>query len=178
MEKRKLKDFPKTAKPSAHSIPHSWNELKEQHTGIRSSLILYLQHSSKPINQVQKKQFLYPGLASNTLPISCNYIIFIYFLLFLLGGQGCGIINEPETCLKSKRNPCLQRNKGTDSNSCERQSGTLLQLWGPLMVRDSCHKEILPGRGEVQRWLEPWVWGGCCHHHHPLFYLKFLPHQI
>lgn len=42
VEERKLKDFPKPAKPSTHSIPNSWSEPQKQHTGIRSSLILYL----------------------------------------------------------------------------------------------------------------------------------------
>lgn len=84
VEERKLKDFPKTANPRAHI---SWSELQKQHTGIRSSLILYLRHSSKTLNQVQKK-WLFPGLASYILFTSPNYIIFICLLLFLLGGQG------------------------------------------------------------------------------------------
>nr|KAF6437989.1 hypothetical protein HJG59_008689 [Molossus molossus] len=89
--------------PSAYSIPHSWSKLQEQHTGIRSSLILYLQHSSKSVNQVQKKRLLYPGLASDILPISCNYILFIYPLLFLWGGKGWGMTNEPKKLVSKAR---------------------------------------------------------------------------
>ena len=88
IEERKLKDFPlKTAKPSAHSIPNSWSKLQKQHTGIRSSPNLYLQHSSKSLNQAQKKRLPFPGLALDILPTSCNYIIFIHLLLFLWEGR-------------------------------------------------------------------------------------------
>lgn len=144
----KYKDFPKTAKPSAHSIPNSWSEPQKQHTGIRSSLILYLQRSSKSLNQIQKKWLLFPGLASDILPTSCNYIIFIY-LCFSFGRARVEKwqMGQRDFNLKTKRNLCLQRNKRTDSPSYKGQSGTLLQLWGPLMVQESCHEEILPGSG-------------------------------
>lgn len=113
IEERKLKDFPKAAKPSAHSIPNSWSELQKQHTGIRSSLILYLQHSSKSLNQVQKKWLPFPGLASDILPTSCNYIIFIYFLLFFFSGGGMGSDKWTKETLtsKPKENPACRETK-------------------------------------------------------------------
>lgn len=131
VEEKKLKDFPKPVKPSAHSIPNSrsQSELQKQHTGIRSSCILYLQHSSKSLNPVQKKWLSLPGLAPDILPAAITSFFYLSSAFTLCRvGMGTYKWAKETSTSKPKRNLCLQRYKESNSPSYEKQSGALLQL--------------------------------------------------
>lgn len=169
IEERKLKDFPKTAKPSTHSIPNSWSERQKQHTGIRSSLILYLQHSSKSLNEAQKKRPPFPGLASKSfLPAAITSFLSIFCFSFWRIQEGEGQMSQRDFNFKTKRNPCFQRNKGSDSPSCERQSMLCSSYEGHWWCGKAVMEKFFLGVAQRRQGLR--LGDGCYHHHDVLFY--------
>lgn len=113
----------KTAKPSTHSISNSWSKFQKQHTGIRFSPILYLQHSSKSLNQAQKKRLPFPwfGIGYPSYQLQLHHF---YPSSFPFGRVEKGqVTNGPKRLQTSKPREILAfREIKEGFSSCERQS--------------------------------------------------------